>query len=135
MAKYKIIYKLSHANGALVDESWDTSLAFEIGDGQLAPCLESCVEEAVVGKPQTFLLMADEAFGAVYDEAFQIMQRSDFPDAMKIEKYSAIEFKTPTGDKYVGCVDKIKGDEITINFNHSLAGCDLSFVLEVLEKS
>jgi len=57
MAKYKLLYKLTHANGALADETLDTPFEFEIGDGQLDPCLESCIEEAKVGKLQTFLLI------------------------------------------------------------------------------
>jgi FKBP-type peptidyl-prolyl cis-trans isomerase 2 len=135
MAKYKLLYKLTHANGALVDESLDSPLEFEIGDGQLDPCLESCIEEAKVGKLQTFLLSYDQAFGPVHDEAVQVMKRSEFPKDMIIELDAAVEFETPTGDSYVGCIDEIKDDEITVNFNHPLAGCDVSFQVEIIEKN
>ncbi|HIG88541.1 MAG TPA: peptidylprolyl isomerase, partial [Candidatus Thioglobus sp.] len=125
MAKYKLLYKLNHANGALVDESGDIPFEFEIGDGQLDPCLESCIEEAKVGKLQTFLLNYNEAFGPSYDEAIQMMDRVEFPTDMVIEPDAAVEFETPTGDLYVGCIDKIDGDDVTVNFNHPLAGCDV----------
>jgi len=133
MASYKIHYKLSHANGALVDEAWDEPLVFEIGDGQLDPCLERCVVDARLGELQTFLLGASEAFGDSYDEAFQIMQREDFPDDLKLDLDAAVEFKTPTGDSYVGCIDSIKGDVIRVNFNHPLAGADVAFQVKILE--
>ena len=135
MAKYKILYKLSHANGALVDESWDEPLEFELGDAQLDSCLESCVESCKTNELQTFLLSSNEAFGPSYNEAFQIMSRSDFPQDLKIELDAVVEFKTPTGDSYVGCIDKIQGDDITVDFNHPLAGADVSFQVKVLEKS
>ncbi|SHN92854.1 FKBP-type peptidyl-prolyl cis-trans isomerase SlpA [Bathymodiolus heckerae thiotrophic gill symbiont] len=135
MAKYKIYYKLCHANGALVDEAWSEPLLFEIGDGQLDPCLERCVLEAKPGELQTFLLSASEAFGDSFDEAFQVMQRDDFPDDLKIELDAAVEFKTPTGDSYVGCIDSIEVDDIRVNFNHPLAGTDVSFQVKVLEIS
>ncbi len=134
MAKYKILYKLMHANGALADECWDEPLTFEVGDGQLDPCLERCIKEAEIDKLQTFLLTADEAFGTVHDDAFQVMKRVDFPVDMDIEQHGVIEFETPAGEAYAGCVDKIQGDDITINFNHPLAGCDVSFQVKVLEK-
>ncbi|HIE77302.1 MAG TPA: hypothetical protein EYP92_00490 [Candidatus Thioglobus sp.] len=134
MAEYQIMYKLSHANGALVDESENEPLNFKVGDGQLDSCLESCVEQAKVGKLQTFLLTSDEAFGPVYDEAIQVMDRSEFPTEMLVELNAAVEFKTPTGDSYVGCIDKISGEEITVNFNHPLAGCDVSFQVKVISK-
>ncbi|SMN16040.1 FKBP-type peptidyl-prolyl cis-trans isomerase SlpA [uncultured Candidatus Thioglobus sp.] len=135
MASYKIHYKLSHANGVLVDESWDEPLLFEIGDGQLDPCLERCVLDAKTGELQTFLLSASEAFGDSFDEAFQVMQRGDFPNDLKIELDAAVEFKTPTGDSYVGCIDSIEADDIRVNFNHPLAGADVSFQVKVLENS
>jgi hypothetical protein len=56
MAKYKLLYKLTHANGALADETLDVPFEFEIGDGQLDPCLESCIEEAKVGQITNFSL-------------------------------------------------------------------------------
>lgn len=134
MAKYKILYKLMHANGTLADECWDEPLVFEVGDSQLDPCLEACVQTAKIDKLQTFLLTANEAFGAVDVAAFQVMKRADFPAEMPIEPDSIIEFKTPTGEAYAGCVDKIENENITINFNHPLAGCDVSFQVKVLEK-
>jgi FKBP-type peptidyl-prolyl cis-trans isomerase 2 len=133
MASYKIHYKLSHANGTLVDEAWDEPLLFEIGDGQLDPSLERCVLDAKLGELQTFLLSSSEAFGDSFDEAFQVMQRSDFPADIKLELDAAVEFNTPTGDAYVGCVDSIDGEAIRINFNHPLAGADVSFQVQILD--
>jgi FKBP-type peptidyl-prolyl cis-trans isomerase 2 len=88
-----------------------------------------------VHKLQTFLLSADEAFGQADGAAIQVMNRAEFPKALGIELNNGVEFKTPTGDSYVGCIDKIDGDDITVNFNHPLAGCDVSFQVEILEKS
>ena len=135
MAKYKIFYKLTHASGKLVDESLDIPFEFCSGDGQLDPCLESCIEEAKVGKLQTFLLSASEAFGQVYGKAIQVMSRDEFPEDMTIKIDNGVEFETPTSESYIGCIDKIDGDDITVNFNHPLAGCDVSFQVEILEKS
>lgn len=135
MAKYKLFYKLTHANGAIADQTQDIPFEFEVGDGQLDACLETCVEEAKVGELQTFLLTSDQAFGPIHQEAIQIMPRCDFPDDLTLEVDTAVEFKTPTGDSYVGCIEKIDGDDITVNFNHPLAGCDVSFQVEILEKT
>ena len=60
------------------------------------------------------------------------MNRSEFLPDMLIKEDVAVEFKTPTGDSYVGCIEKIDGDNITVNFNHPLAGCDVSFQVEVV---
>jgi FKBP-type peptidyl-prolyl cis-trans isomerase 2 len=135
MPSYSIKYKLLHSNGSLVDESGDSIFEFKIGDGQLDRCLEVCVEQAKVGQLQTFLLSSDESFGPIKDEAIQVMNRSEFLPDMLIQENVAVEFKTPTGDSYVGCIEKIDGDSITVNFNHPLAGCDVSFQVQVISVS
>lgn len=133
MANYTIHFKLSHANGALVDEAWDEPLVFEMGDGQLDPCLEKCVLDSELGELRTFLLGASEAFGDSYDEAFQLMPRDDFPPDFKFEIDAAVEFQTPTGDAYVGCIDQIEDEQVRVNFNHPLAGADVSFQVKILD--
>lgn len=134
MAKYKILYKLIHSNGILIDESGTTPLEFQNGDGVLDRCLEVCVDEAKVGRTQTFLLTADMAFGEVYDEAIQIMSRDDFPEDMKMELDDAVEFKTPIGESYVGCIRELNNNDVTVDFNHPLAGENVSFEVEILER-
>lgn len=134
MAIYEILYKLSHSNGALVDESGNEIFKFKVGDGQLDRCLEACVVKAEVGKLQTFLLTSDDAFGPIHDEAIQIMDRSEFSSDISLELNAVVEFNTPTGDSYVGCIDRIDDDDITVNFNHPLAGCDVSFRVEIISK-
>ncbi|SMM99552.1 FKBP-type peptidyl-prolyl cis-trans isomerase SlpA [uncultured Candidatus Thioglobus sp.] len=109
-------------------------LTFEIGDGQLDPCLESCVKSAKINTLQTFLLGSDEAFGQPLDEAFQTMKRDEFPKDMDIKLNNGVEFTTPTNDSYVGRIDKIDGEKITVDFNHPLAGADVSFQVKVIEK-
>ncbi|KAA0446120.1 MAG: peptidylprolyl isomerase [Candidatus Thioglobus sp.] len=133
MGKYKIFYKLTHADGTLVDSSGSSPFEFEIGDGQLDPCLESCVKEAKVGELRTFLLSADDGFGEVNPAAIQVMKRQDFPANMALKLSAGIEFKTPTDESFAGCIDKIDGDNISVNFNHPLAGCGVSFQVEIIE--
>lgn len=133
MPKYRLFYRLTHANGAVVAEAKDPDFSFEIGDGQLDPCLERCVKSAKIGTPQTFLLTADEAFGASDEAAIVVMKKSDFAPDTKLEVDAVLDFTTPTGEPYIGIIDKLDGDDITVNFNHVLAGCDVSFYVDILE--
>jgi FKBP-type peptidyl-prolyl cis-trans isomerase 2 len=132
VAKYQILYKLCHANGALVDESWQEPLNFELGDGQLAPCLESCVLEAKPLVLQTFLLSSEEAFGCRSSEAIQTLNRKEFPANMQLEPNTAISFTTPTGEEFVGVVQSASLNQVVVDFNHPLADCDVSFQVKRL---
>jgi FKBP-type peptidyl-prolyl cis-trans isomerase 2 len=117
----------------MIDETDDEPLSFEIGDGQLDQCLESCVLDAKVNVPQTFLLTSIDAFGDRHDDAIQTMGMDMFDNQMVLKINDAVEFKTPTGDSYVGSIKSINEDSVQVDFNHPLAGCDVSFVVELLE--
>lgn len=129
---YKLIYKLITQNNEIVDESGeDNPLIFEYGDGQLDHCLESCIKEAKLGENQTFLLSPDMAFGYPNDEAIKKMEISNFPKELQLKKDLAVEFQTPTGEPFVGVIRDIGELTATVDFNHPLAGCNLTFDVKV----
>lgn len=130
--KYKIKYKLSLANGYLVDECMDEPMEFEVGDDTLHSCLEECVSETEKGEMQKYIIMSEKGFGERSDEAIQEMDKSDFNDSEDLKIDDAIEFLTPIGDKYVGMVIEIKDNTVLMDFNHPLAGHNLVFDVEVV---
>jgi FKBP-type peptidyl-prolyl cis-trans isomerase 2 len=50
-----------------------------------------------VGKLQTFLLSADEAFGQADGTAIQVMNRAEFPKELDIELNNGVEFNDFNG--------------------------------------
>ena len=51
------------------------------------------------------------------------------------DKYTNLDFKDNWDvDQVYLRADKIDGDDITINFNHPLAGSDVSFQVKILQK-
>jgi FKBP-type peptidyl-prolyl cis-trans isomerase 2 len=130
--KYKLIYRLRTQSDEIVDETGDDNpLIFEYGDGQLDQCLESCIREAKIGVNQTFLLSPDMAFGQPNDEAIKEMEISSFPKDLQLKKDLAVEFQTPTGDSFVGVIRDIGDFKVSVDFNHPLAGCNLTFEVKV----
>ena len=132
---YKIEYKLTLSDGQLVDESDGSPLIFETGDGQLHHSLETCVESLDVGKEEIILISASEGFGDRTDDAIQKMDKDQFPEDIQLKVDSIIEFETPVGDLYPGTIKEINEKDVLIDFNHPLAGFDLTFKVKIIEKS
>ncbi len=79
-----------------------------------------------------FTLKSEDTFGPHLDHAVQefskkdILEGSDFED-FEIEEDMYLPMETEEGTPFNGKVMKLDGDNITLDFNHPLAGKDLIF--------
>ena len=126
-------YRLATANDIELVSTFDASPAtLQLGSGELAPPLESCLVGVPVGERCVFLLEPDQAFGPHNPQLQQRMPRRELPDAAKIELHALVEFGTPDGSKFVGMVRELDADSALIDFNHPLAGKSIRFEVEVV---
>lgn len=133
--RYKVLFELTHSDGTLIDKCWDEKkpFEFETDDGQIDACLQKCIEQAKVNNLETFLLTASEAFGDYDDEAVHTMDRKDFDPSIALEQDMAVAFDLPNGTEILGYVKDINELEVVVDFNHLLAGQDISFKVQVLD--
>ena len=86
-----------------------------------------------VGDKEKVWIEPADAYGMPEDEAIQTLPLSDFPDSLKPEVGQIIAFSTPSGEEIPGAVTEIEGDQVTVDFNHPLAGHEIQFEVEILE--
>ncbi len=130
---YKILFKLSHSDGTVIDSSLDEPFEFQIGDKQLDYCLENCIKSAKLNQLQTFLLGPEDGFGYRDESAVQTMDISKFTHLDELKVGLGVEFDIPNGDKYLGYIKNIDNNKVLVDFNHLLAGHNISFQVQVLE--
>lgn len=127
-----------HYRGTLDDGSeFDSSagrdpIEFVVGSGQVIPGFEQAVGTMDVGQKSTVTIPAAEAYGERNDEAVQQIPLSAFGDDMP-EPGWVIQLSAPDGSRMAATVVAIEGDQVTLDFNHPLAGQDLTFELELVE--
>lgn len=120
---------LKDYEGELIQEfSKEEPFKFIFGIGQLLENFEKNIKGLSLGQPFKFMLSVDEAYGKMDDEA--IMDFS--PSVINIEKEyiyigSVLPFKDEEGNEMEGTIIEISDKNITIDFNHPLAGEDLYF--------
>ncbi len=102
------------------------------GDGALRPGMELALLGLQAGDEQTLTLTPEQAFGPHDESLVQRMPLSDFPADLRPAVGQIIAFTVPNGEEIAGAVLAIEGDEVEVDFNHPLAGKDVTFRVKVL---
>lgn len=107
---------------------------FTVGEGALAPALESRLLGMKAGQSARFELAAAEAYGEaqISEDSIQSMPLDLFPTELEIAPGLVIGFSAPNGDEIAGTITAIEAGTVTVDFSHPLAGCDLVFEIEIL---
>ena len=104
----------------------------QLGSGELAPTLESCLEDLPIGERHVFLLEPEQAFGTHNPELLKRISRSELPAESGIELMTLLEFTDPGGASFAGLVRELDEHTALIDFNHPLAGKAIRFEVEIL---
>ena len=127
-----------HYTGKLTEngEEFDTSigkdpLTFIVGKGQMIPGFEQELMGAVKGDKKTFELEPERAYGEHDPEGVQKVPKDQFPPDIQVGMVLAAEMEN--GQQIPLKVVEITDEEVTIDFNHMLAGKGLTFEVEIMD--
>jgi len=124
----KIRYTLK-VDGEVADQG---ELEYLHGHGQLIPGLEEALEGHEVGEKLNVVVPPEKAYGERSPEAVQVVSKSAFPEGSKIEVGEQFYAQDASGQPLPFTITKVEGDDVTIDFNHPLAGKTLEFEVEIL---
>ena len=103
-----------------------------IGDGSLSESFEQCLLGLGVGDQKVIDLQAKDAFGAPNPDNVHHMDRAKFVGDAEVEVGTIMAFSGAGGMEIPGVITEIAGDSVTVDFNHPLAGQDVTFEVEIL---
>ena len=127
-----------HYTGTLPDgEVFDSSrdkdpMTFLVGHKNMIPGFEEELMGASKGETRTFTLPPERAYGERDDDAIQQVSREQFPEDMEIKIGMMMAAQTDQGP-IPFTISEINGDQITIDFNHQMAGKTLTFEVEIID--
>jgi len=126
-------YRIATADDKeLIGTFASTPATLQLGSGELAPTLESCLEGLPVGERHVFLLEPQQAFGLHNPELLKRIARAELPPESRLEARALMEFSAPGGAKFSGLVRELDEQTVLIDFNHPLAGQAIRFEVEVI---
>ena len=129
-----IEYTLNDAN---TNEKLDTNvggtpLEFLSGMGQIIPGLEKEIEKLAAGEKADVKVDPAEAYGEYNDEAVQVVPKEQFAGIDLVEGMS-LYGSGETGETVQVVVKAIGEEDVTIDYNHPMAGKTLMFSVAILE--
>lgn len=125
-------FTLRLASGEEIDSTLGGAPAsFLFGDGSLLPGFEQALLGLKAGDRRSMLMDAKSGFGERNAENVQRIDRALFSDALNFEPGLMISFADKKGE-LPGVVIEFDDSKVTVDFNHPLAGRELTFEVEII---
>ena len=130
-----IEYSVFLADHTAVDSNvGQDPLVFNVGSQQVLPALESVLTGLNVGDTVQVTLQPEEAYGYVNPGAFKEVDITVVPEDLRFEG-AFLMVEDEIFKNTLLRVKSLKGDRAIIDFNHPLAGKELTFDIRVLDVS
>lgn len=126
-------FALGLENGEVVDSTFDKKPAtFKVGDGNLLPGFEQQLFGLKAGDKRTLQLTPEQGFGQHNPQNVQVMPRNQF-EGMELAEGLLVIFNDAAKTELPGVVKGFDDRQVTVDFNHPLAGKALTFEVEIFE--
>lgn len=126
-------FALKLDSGDVVDSTFEKKPAtFKVGDGNLLPGFEQAIYGLKAGDKRSLSISPEQGFGQGNPQNVQVMPRSQFQD-MELSEGLLVIFNDAANAELPGVVKAFDDNQVTIDFNHPLAGKALSFEVEIIE--
>ncbi|MBQ0718740.1 MAG: FKBP-type peptidyl-prolyl cis-trans isomerase [Gammaproteobacteria bacterium] len=126
-------FSLSLEDGSVIDSNFDQSPAtLSIGDGNLPLGFEEHLLGLQVGQQASFSVLPEKAFGQHNPSNIQRVKRDSFAADMALSEGLVVSFADANKGELPGVIQTIGEDEVTVDFNHPLAGKTLTFKVEIV---
>ena len=126
-----LYYKGTLDDGSVFDETSPGSPAtFQVGVGGLIPGFDEGLLGMKIGEKKKIVIPAAQAYGEVNPASIQVIDAKLLTDA-NIPIMVGITVNSSVGNAIITAYDESTG-KVTLDFNHPLAGKQLTFDVEIL---
>ena len=130
----KVHYTGTLNDGQVFDSSKSRDpLQFTLGTGMVIPGFDAAVTGLSPGETVTTTIPNAEAYGPYQEEMVADIEKANIPADFELEVGQRLQMQVPNGEAMSVTITDIKGDMVTLDGNHPLAGQDLTFELELVE--
>jgi FKBP-type peptidyl-prolyl cis-trans isomerase SlpA len=121
-------FALSLEDGSEIDSNFSGEpVDFVVGDGSLLPGFERKLFGMAAGERQIFSIEPEDAFGQPNDSNVQQVPLEHFDEDAEPEIGLLFYFADASGGEVPGLVVAVDDENVTVDFNHPLAGRTILF--------
>lgn len=106
-------------------------LTVTIGGDQLFPALEQALIGMRAGEVKNVVLSAEQGYGPRHEENILTLGHSAFPAGKEISVGQKVSIEFKGGQSRTMLVIAVDENGVTLDGNHPLAGCELTFAVRV----
>lgn len=130
----KVHYTGKLTNGEQFDSSTGTApLEFTVGAGQMIKGFDKAMPGMTVGEKKRINISPDEGYGQKKEEVIIEFPKQNVPPDMQLEIGMKLELTNENNQPFPVTVTDIKDEVIVLDANHTLAGKELVFDIELVE--
>jgi len=120
-------------NGRIFDQrEADEPLIFKLGAGQVFPALEEQILGMAIGETINVLLSAEQAYGPRLKENLLYVPRELFPPEQALEVGQKLRIELAGREQRIMRIRRVDDNQVLLDGNHDLAGCGLTFALQLV---
>ena len=120
-------------NGRIFDQrDMDQPLTFTVGAGEVFTRLENEMIGMAVGEVKNICLLAEDAYGLRLDANLLKVSRDLFPADKELRIGQKLNVELGGKMQRMMRVRTVEEETVTLDGNHDLAGCDLTFALKLV---
>ena len=107
-------------------------LEFQTGAGMIMPGFEDALVGLNIGDEKDIVLQPSQAYGDVNGELIKQIPKDQLQSEQEVKEGMVLVVSLPNGNQIPAIIEEVKGDIVTINLNHPLAGKVLHFHIKVV---
>jgi FKBP-type peptidyl-prolyl cis-trans isomerase SlyD len=107
-------------------------LEFLQGFGNIIPGLENALYDMTIGESKQVVIAAIEGYGELDPESFMDVPRNQFTEDIPLEAGTELQVHDQDGHDMVARIDRVDSDSVRLDFNHPLAGKELTFDVKIV---
>lgn len=131
--KVTLHFSLTIVGGEVVDSTFDGEPAtFTVGDGNLLIGFEEALYGLAPGAQEVLTISPEKGFGQHNPSNIQLINREHFDADISLEKGLVLSFADAQNAELPGVVMGFDDEQVTVDFNHPLAGKDIEFQVEII---
>jgi FKBP-type peptidyl-prolyl cis-trans isomerase 2 len=121
-------------NGRIFDQrDADQPLSFTLGNDEVFAALEEQIIGMQTGEVKNIQLTAAQAYGPRLEENLLKVPRTLFPPDRELRISQKLNLELGDGSQQVMRIRNVDEQEVLLDGNHDLAGCDLTFALQLVK--
>ena len=126
-------FSLTLADGTVAEDTFNESpFEFTVGDGVMVAGLEYALYGLTAGEEQTVTMTPAQTYGRRDPNNIHTIPLAKFPADLAPQEGQVIAFTAAGGVETPAAIKEVTADRVTVDFNHPLAGHNLTYRVKIL---